>query len=135
VVSELVRVTKPGGRIVLIDTDWGSASVDFSDSELERRLLAFFATRMRPNGFAGRRLHGLFREHRLEEIRLDTLPFVEQRYEESPLGEWLVTTALRGHIISDHEAGRWREELMTKQQQGCFYSSVTLVIASGEKGG
>ncbi len=131
VVSELVRVTRAGGRIVLVDADWGSASVDFSDSALERRLLDFFATRMRPNGFAGRRLLRLCVEQGLVDIRLDTYTYVESNYAESPLAGWLLTTALQEHIIDEVAAQRWREELMAKQQQGRFYSSVNLVIASG----
>lgn len=135
VVTELVRVTRVGGRIVLVDADWGSASVDFSDSALERRLLSFFATRMRPNGFAGRRLLRLCAEQGLSDIRLDTLSYVEDNYAESPLAEWLLTTALDEHVIDGTEAQQWRDELMAKQQQGRFYSSVNLIIASGEKAG
>ncbi|MDH5785502.1 MAG: methyltransferase domain-containing protein [Chromatiales bacterium] len=131
VVSEMVRATKPGGRIVLVDTDWGSASVDFSDGELERRLLTFFAREMRPNGFAGRRLYSLCHQHQLCEIQLDTIPFVEHSYEESPLAEWLITTALQQNIINEDEANAWRGELMTKQQKRSFYSCVNLVIVSG----
>ncbi|NLE00295.1 MAG: methyltransferase domain-containing protein, partial [Fibrobacter sp.] len=39
--TEIRRVLKPGGKLVLIDTDWGTSTVDFPDSELERKLMTF----------------------------------------------------------------------------------------------
>ena len=41
--NEALRVVAPGGRMVLADTDWATVSIDFSDLELERRLMRFFA--------------------------------------------------------------------------------------------
>ena len=35
---EMVRVTKPGGRVVVLDTDWGSLSTDAEEPDIERRL-------------------------------------------------------------------------------------------------
>ena len=43
VVDELLRVVKPAGRIVLADTDWATASVDFENSNFERKLMNFFS--------------------------------------------------------------------------------------------
>lgn len=36
--NEMVRVTKPGGWIVVLDTDWGTLSVDTSEPDIARRL-------------------------------------------------------------------------------------------------
>ena len=36
--SEMLRVTKPGGRIVVLDTDHGTWSVDTPEKDIERRL-------------------------------------------------------------------------------------------------
>lgn len=74
VFSELDRVLKPEGRMVLVDTDWGSASVNHSDVELERKLIKFFATEMRPNGFAGRNLVELVTKHAYENVEVEVVP-------------------------------------------------------------
>jgi ubiquinone/menaquinone biosynthesis C-methylase UbiE len=47
-ISEMHRVLKPDGTIVLVDTDWTSVSVNYSDLELERRLTSFFRDHIRP---------------------------------------------------------------------------------------
>lgn len=132
--KEMVRVTRPGGRVVLVDTDWGSASVDFSDSRLERRLMEFFALHMRPNGFAGRHLPALCREQALEDIRVDLVPMVQRHLSETPFGEWLLETAKDEGAINEREAAHWSDELLEREKQQRFYACVNMVIASGRKG-
>lgn len=135
VVAELVRVTRPGGRIVLVDADWSSASIDFSDPHLERRLMEFFTLQMRPNGIAGRRLYTLCRDHRLQEIRVDIAPMRQQRSSDTPFGEWLVNTATQAGIITTEEARRWQTELQERDRQQRFHACVNMVIVSGKKPG
>lgn len=133
IVAELVRVTCPGGRVVLIDTDWPSASVDFSNPQLERRLMEFFTLRMRPNGLAGRHLLALCREHGLDDIRFDVVPMAQTRFDETVFGDWLIDTATAQGIMNETEAELWRNELQQRQDEGRFYSCVNMVIASGKK--
>jgi len=134
ILSELIRVTRPGGRVVLADTDWSSACVDFSDNGLERRLMEFFALHMRPNGFAGRHLWALCRELGLVDLRLDVVPMVQERLEDTPFGNWLIVTARAEGVISEDEALQWVDELKQREQTGRFYACVNMVIASGRKG-
>jgi ubiquinone/menaquinone biosynthesis C-methylase UbiE len=133
VVNEMYRVTRPGGRLVLIDTDWGSASIDHSDPQLERRLMHFFALKMRPNGLAGRRLYALCREQRLQDIRVDVVPMVQRRLDDTPFDDWLVNTATEESVINQEEAVRWQKELRQREQQQCFTACVNMVIVSGLK--
>ncbi len=133
VVQELVRVTRPGGRIVIADTDWGSASVDFSDSALERKLMNFFATRMRPNGFAGRRAAALLRAQSTREIEIDLLAMRQPRLADTPYGSWLTDTALREDVIVQSEADAWLDELRAREESGSFFGSVTMVIAAATR--
>jgi ubiquinone/menaquinone biosynthesis C-methylase UbiE len=69
--AEMARVTRPGGWIVVLDTDWGTLSIDSEDTEIERRLARFEAERMRQNGYAGRQLWRLFKRQPLVDIRLE----------------------------------------------------------------
>jgi ubiquinone/menaquinone biosynthesis C-methylase UbiE len=133
IVAELIRVTRCGGRVVLADADWASASVDFSNSELERRLMEFFTLIMRPNGLAGRHLPTLCHDHGLSDLRIDVVPMVQQRFDETPFANWLIDMALKKEIINDDEASLWLSELQQRDQQGRFYSCVNMVIASGRK--
>jgi hypothetical protein len=45
-VGQLLRVTRPGGRVVLVDTDWDSLAFDGAPVDLVERLRTHLTTRM-----------------------------------------------------------------------------------------
>jgi SAM-dependent methyltransferase len=47
-IAELIRVTRPGGRICLIDTDWGSLAFDGVPARLARTVVATMHGRLTP---------------------------------------------------------------------------------------
>jgi ubiquinone/menaquinone biosynthesis C-methylase UbiE len=50
--AEMARVTRRGGWIVALDTDWGSAAIGAAETEIERRIARVRAERWLPNGYA-----------------------------------------------------------------------------------
>jgi ubiquinone/menaquinone biosynthesis C-methylase UbiE len=59
--SEMTRVTKSGGWVVVLDTDWGSLSTNSDETDIERRLARFMAESFLQNGYSGRKLYRLFK--------------------------------------------------------------------------
>ena len=59
--SELVRVTRPGGTVLALDTDWASLSIDCQDVALEAAHHAAGCDTF-ASGYAGRQLPRLMRE-------------------------------------------------------------------------
>jgi ubiquinone/menaquinone biosynthesis C-methylase UbiE len=133
VFGELNRVLKGNGRIVLVDTDWGSVSVNYSDSALERRLVTFFASKLRPNGFAGRQLFGLLKEHGYSEVKVEVVPVVHRNFLETPFSEWVPTEALKSKVATREELDRWVAELTEKTARETYFSYVNMVIVAGTK--
>jgi SAM-dependent methyltransferase len=54
---EFARVLAPGGRVVVVDSDWGSAVQSFGDPDVQRRLAESAWDNM-ANPFSGRHLRG-----------------------------------------------------------------------------
>lgn len=133
VFSELNRVLKSGGILVLVDTDWASASVNYSNLELERRLIQFFGTRMRPNGFAARHLPEILNQESYQDIRIEVMPVVIRDFKQTPFGDWLTTEATQAEVATKQEMDSWRKELEEKTSQGTFLSSTNMVLVSGKK--
>jgi ubiquinone/menaquinone biosynthesis C-methylase UbiE len=69
VLTEMVRVTKPGGRVVVVDLDLVSTIIDLPeiDQQLLRRAVHGMADAM-ANGQIGRQLSRRFRETKLEDV-------------------------------------------------------------------
>jgi class 3 adenylate cyclase/ubiquinone/menaquinone biosynthesis C-methylase UbiE len=55
--AEAKRITRPGGRIVVADTDWGSLTIHPGDRDLIRRFKAALETGPMAEPWAGRILH------------------------------------------------------------------------------
>jgi ubiquinone/menaquinone biosynthesis C-methylase UbiE len=70
-VREMVRVTRPGGVVVLSEMDAGTIFLNSSDTALTRRLVTGFADAL-PSPAAGRRLHRYLMEAGLEDVRCAT---------------------------------------------------------------
>ncbi len=131
VVGEMVRVLRPGGRLLLADTDWHSASVDCTDLDLERRLMRFFATRMRPNGSAGRQLLRLLAEAGCVDLGVESFAHVMLDAAQTPFGDWLRREALAAGIAQETEMNSWADELFDRTRRGTFFSSVAYVVVVG----
>lgn len=131
--KELVRVTKKNGRIVLVDTDWGSASIDYEDNELTNRLLYFFANKCRPNGFAGRQFYSLLKSAGMCNIEIEIKPIITLDFNETPFSAWLTKEALDNNIATKEEMEQWNKVLEEKTEKKEFFSSVNMIVISGEK--
>ena len=134
IVSELVRVLKPGGRLVLADTDWASASVAMGDDALERKLLRFFAESMRPNGYAGRNMYTLLAQAGLEDLTVDIFPMVGHAVSLTPFGgEWFINGVKAAGIATGETMDAWTSRLSALESEGRFFSTVNMVVVSGKK--
>ncbi len=133
VFGELARVLKPDGVLVLVDTDWTSVTVNFSDLELERRLVDFFRDHMRPNGLAGRQLLGMVQQGGFGDVLVKVLSIVIREFEESPFSDWLAAEAIKAQVATPQEMTKWRNELEQKTVQNAFLFHVGTVLVSAKK--
>jgi ubiquinone/menaquinone biosynthesis C-methylase UbiE len=123
-VEELVRVTRPGGVIVLSEVDAGTIFVNSSDLALADQLTREFAADL-PSPAAGRRLHRYLVESGLEDIRC--VPTVIR----NPVGFLRMLFADRLAKLAPAE-DFW-SELERGEQEGWLCSGVVCFTVAGRK--
>jgi ubiquinone/menaquinone biosynthesis C-methylase UbiE len=133
--AELVRVTKPGGRIVVTEGDIGSHVVDAFDVQTTRSVLAALADRS-PNGWIGRRLRAMFVDAGLLNIDLQLVPILTTSFTEwnHRLGvERFLSLAISAGRLQRKAALAWLDELRSREAQGRFTGTALLFIAAGTR--
>ena len=134
--SEMIRVTKPGGWVVVLDTDWGSLSTDSDDTDIERRLARFLAESFLYNGYSGRKLSRLFKQQNLADIEFEVFPFATPSYavaHQVTQADRIEQQALKAGVITAKELKHWQAGLEQADAEGTYFFSVNLMLFAGRK--
>ena len=130
---ELMRLTRPGGRVVLSDPDWGSYLVDAPPTPAVHRFLEFAQGQAR-NPWIGRQFYGLMREAGLEQISVQAdVVIVLDRPVLDRLGNLDAgfVAAVAAGRMSEAEVAEVKDELARRQQEGRFFVTVTIYTVAG----
>jgi ubiquinone/menaquinone biosynthesis C-methylase UbiE len=134
--KEMVRVVKPGGRIVVIDCDWDTGVMDLPDKPLARRL-SLAGSDAFPNGTIGRRLYGMFHRMGLSDIEVDAsvLIVTDVTLPDSPIRHLApaVEGLHRAGQLTADERGLALNQLAEAEASGHFFSAVTMFVVGGTK--
>lgn len=131
--TEMVRVARSGGRVVVSDTDYESLVVEAPDVALTGRILAHHADRME-SGRVGRRLPGLLRDAGLGSVRVAPWAAVATGYDEEVLKlRDKAERAAQAGAVTPAEAARWVESLEAADRAGRFVCAQIVLTVSGRK--
>jgi ubiquinone/menaquinone biosynthesis C-methylase UbiE len=133
--AEMVRVARPGARIVVYDVDWETLIVDAPDRTITRKLLNFLCD-SGGSRWIGRQLRRLFFEAGLREIGViaETLVFTD--YTQADRVFQLQETAAQAQAaeaVSSAEANKWLNGLEQAHELGSFFAAATGFCVSGRK--
>jgi len=130
--TEMVRVTRPGGRIAVFDFDWDTLIIDHPDKETTRTFVLSHSDSIR-NGWIGRQLPRLFKEQHLKGLSIDPVQvFVHYALAELAFGSHLALLQTNGTLDAGR-AQRWWEYLQQADERGTLLISFTTLIVVGAK--
>jgi len=132
--AEMIRVTRSGGWIVALETDYATLSIETEEIDLERRLARFTAGRVR-SGYAARRLYGFFQRQHLLDVEIEVHPQIFTRYDQVRRG-WLdgvEREALAAGSLTEAELARWRASLGRLAAENTFFATLNHNLIAGRK--
>jgi ubiquinone/menaquinone biosynthesis C-methylase UbiE len=132
--GELVRVVKPTGRIVVLDSDNDTLFVDTPYAEITRTIVHCLAD-AECNGAIGRRLPRLFQEQGLAEVEVWTSVALLDYEVTRLLLEGIVARAEQAGRLTPDDAGRWWSSLREARAAGTLTAGKTLFVVAGTRPG
>ena len=135
VVREMVRVTRPGGRVGVQDQDFGTLAVTHPDRTLTDRIMWGVASHMYDEPFSGRRLPGLLRAMGLDDVRLSTEVFQDTTLEPftKTFLERRAENAVRFGLVDPPTAQKWLDGFTELVAAGGFVLTFNFYGAVGVK--
>lgn len=137
-VAELARVLRPGGRMLLIDTDWDSLLVDGSPAGFNDRLRELFAEARRQMNAAGDPSSGRTLRRRMIQAGLTDVRVEPVTVAFTDIAEASLVLPLRremiGAVIEDTPVTQaWFTDLDAAVADGTFLATLTMWVAAGAK--
>lgn len=135
VLSELKRVVRPGGRVVVMDWDFETVTIDHSDRNLTRRVLHWRCDHHGGNNWSGRKLWKLMKTTGLVNVQI--FPYVSFATNENDSLTRSIFRAAQvardASVINQKEYTNWVEELKSCIADDCFSASIVYFIVAGER--
>ena len=129
--AELVRVTKPGGPVVLIEPDFETVTINLSDRSLLRKVLHFDCDYNTRNGWIGRDLPRLFKRHGLTDIAIEADVVIFEPHAFSAYFLEIGRAAHRQQIISAAELDQWQLEIHRLLSRDELFCTISYFMAIG----
>lgn len=133
---EIVRVTKPAGRIVVVDPDYATQVMEFPDQELAHRVLRFRADCGLRNGTLAHRMQGMFVALGLSDVRVEPMTLVvrDPTAVDNVMGlrTWARSAQKLGYV-SEEDVIRWEALFDETVAAGRFMYAVTFFLTAGAK--
>lgn len=136
VLDELVRVTRPGGKVVVFEPDWDTLVIDSSDRHVTREIVRCNADVAVRNGWIGRRLWAMFVNVGLATVEVRGIVAVVTSF---PIANEVVfltrsaEKAVDAGSITGQQATQWLDLLKDADQAGRFFASLNGYIVAGRK--
>lgn len=133
VLREMVRITGPGGRIVVVDPDYDTQVVACADQHLARRVLRFRADHLLRNGTIAHQIPSLLAQIGVVETTIEGRVLIvrDPTAVDNVMGlrTWAAEANARG-LLSAEDADRWPALLDEATHQGAFCYSLTFFITA-----
>lgn len=134
VIKEMVRVIRPGGRIVVSEPDWGTF-VLFNGNEVMSMKMTGLWLQSFAQPFVGRKLGQILNNNRIENIRWQSHALILNRLSDADVVfdlARLKSNCVETGILSSQEADDWWSEAQASSLNGSFMACLNILECCGQ---
>jgi len=135
-IAEMRRVLRPGGRAVIVETDWQTAVVTAEDAALTQRMFDGW-DRAVPSPRLPQRLMPMLRDAGFDSVRVRAVPVLSTRYDAAGYAATMIAqcaaAAVSAGRASEQEARDWRAGIEHRAEAGDFLFCVNRFLFTGER--
>lgn len=130
------RMLRPGGRLIVVATDWSSAVWHSENAPRMQRVLSAFAPHIPCTDLPGI-LAARLRRAGIQPLRQMAIPILNTSYNPASFSFW-VAQVIRPFVVSrknvsEEEAAEWFDELAKLEQNGAYFFCITPVLTEALK--
>ena len=130
--AEMIRVTRPGGRIVIYALDVDAFIFNGADRALNRKVVHALCDSFR-NGWSGRQLPGMVRSSGLVDTFIIPHTIIIPLTTLMTGMEGVLERMQEDGVLTNDEISRWRQQLEEAERQGSFFAASPGFFIGGRK--
>jgi ubiquinone/menaquinone biosynthesis C-methylase UbiE len=135
VLAEMARATRPGGRVLALEPDWGTFIVDSGERQVARSVTELWCDSFR-SGWVGRALPRLMARAGLAVTAIEPRSLVSRSLAEAEAVYNLLASlkrAVAAGNVSEAAAEAFRDEQRRLDAAGRFFACLTFFLVVGVK--
>jgi SAM-dependent methyltransferase len=136
VISEMMRVVRPGKRVVISEPDWATMVMDGAELSTTKLIVEYICERGVRHALIGRQLYALFKKAGLQQVEVRGDTFIICNFELADRIWGLsrhASQAREAGAITNAEMENWLSQLRSASQHGHFFSATVGFMVSGIK--